>query len=356
MPDFCVRHLVFFCFFTIFFLRDLVMANDDLLKQRALDYHEFPQPGKLSVQVSKSTQTQGDLSLAYTPGVAKPVLEIEKNPNDAYRYTCKGNLIAVMTNGTAVLGLGDVGPLASKPVMEGKAVLFKQFANIDVFDIEIDAKNPRTASREIPAGIISEQKALYLVLINCVLFIATTFYINAICFYLSPIALFTILFYSYTKRFTSLCHFVLGIGLSLAPIGAYLAVAGAFSLLPILFSITVFTWVAGFDIMYALQDEEFDKSEQLFSIPSQLGITKALKLSIIVHFITAALIVGIGFYSNLNYSYWIGASIFIALLIYQHKIVKPNDLSRINLAFGTTNGIASLVFAFFTILSIYFSK
>ncbi len=223
-------------------------------------------------------------------------------------------------------------------------------------DRKIDAKNPRTASREIPAGIISEQKALYFVLINCVLFIATTFYINAICFYLSPIALFTILFYSYTKRFTSLCHFVLGIGLSLAPIGAYLAVAGAFSLLPILFSITVFTWVAGFDIMYALQDEEFDKSEQLFSIPSQLGITKALKLSIIVHFITAALIVGIGFYSNLNYSYWIGASIFIALLIYQHKIVKPNDLSRINLAFGTTNGIASLVFAFFTILSIFFSK
>ena len=223
-------------------------------------------------------------------------------------------------------------------------------------DRKIDAKNPRTASREIPAGIIPEQKALYFVLINCVLFIATTFYINAICFYLSPIALFTILFYSYTKRFTSLCHFVLGIGLSLAPIGAYLAVAGAFSLLPILFSITVFTWVAGFDIMYALQDEKFDKSEQLFSIPSQLGITKALKLSIIVHFITAALIVGIGFYSNLNYSYWIGASIFIALLIYQHKIVKPNDLSRINLAFGTTNGIASLVFAFFTILSIYFSK
>ena len=180
-------------------------------------------------------------------------------------------------------------------------------------DRKIDAKNPRTASREIPAGIIPEQKALYFVLINCVLFIATTFYINAICFYLSPIALFTILFYSYTKRFTSLCHFVLGIGLSLAPIGAYLAVAGAFSLLPILFSITVFTWVAGFDIMYALQDEEFDKSEQLFSIPSQLGITKALKLSIIVHFITAALIVGIGLYSNLNYSYWIGASIFIAL-------------------------------------------
>lgn len=223
-------------------------------------------------------------------------------------------------------------------------------------DRKIDAKNPRTALREIPAGIIPEQKALYFVIINCVLFIATTFYINSICFYLSPIALFTILFYSYTKRFTSLCHFVLGIGLSLAPIGAYLAVTGVFTLLPILFSFTVFTWVAGFDIMYALQDEEFDKSEKLFSIPSQLGISNALKLSTVIHIITAILIIYIGFYSHFQISYWIGAAIFIGLLIYQHQIVKPNDLSRINLAFGTTNGIASLVFAIFTILSIYYSK
>ncbi len=130
------------------------MASDTLLKERALNYHEFPNPGKLSVQVSKSTQTQEDLSLAYTPGVAEPVLAIAQNPSDAYRYTTKGNLIAVMTNGTAVLGLGDVGPLASKPVMEGKAVLFKQFADIDVFDIEIDAKDPQdfiaTAKRIAP--------------------------------------------------------------------------------------------------------------------------------------------------------------------------------------------------------------
>lgn len=127
---------------------------DELLKERALHYHEFPTPGKLSVEVSKSTQTQDDLSLAYTPGVAEPVLEIARDEKLAYRYTCKGNLIAVMTNGTAVLGLGDVGPAAAKPVMEGKAVLFKQFANIDVFDIEIDAKNPQdfiaTAKRIAP--------------------------------------------------------------------------------------------------------------------------------------------------------------------------------------------------------------
>ena len=113
--------------------------DDEALKQRALDYHEFPLPGKLCVQVTKPTNSQDDLSLAYTPGVAAPVLAIEKTPEDAYRFTNKGNLVAVITNGTAVLGLGDVGALASKPVMEGKAVLFKRFADIDVFDIEIDA-------------------------------------------------------------------------------------------------------------------------------------------------------------------------------------------------------------------------
>lgn len=116
--------------------------SDNVLKKRALHYHATPTPGKLAIAVTKPTNSQDDLSLAYSPGVAEPVLAIANNPHDAYRYTSKGNLIAVMTNGTAVLGLGNVGPLASKPVMEGKAVLFKRFANIDVFDIEIDAKSP----------------------------------------------------------------------------------------------------------------------------------------------------------------------------------------------------------------------
>ncbi len=117
--------------------------TDELLKKRALNYHALPTPGKLAVSLTKPTESQDDLSLAYTPGVAEPVLAIEKTPEDAYRYTAKGNLIAVMTNGTAVLGLGNVGALASKPVMEGKAVLFKRFADIDVFDIEMNAKNPQ---------------------------------------------------------------------------------------------------------------------------------------------------------------------------------------------------------------------
>ncbi|KTD65258.1 malate oxidoreductase [Legionella spiritensis] len=130
------------------------VLDKDKLKQRALHYHEFPHPGKLAVQITKSTNSQDDLSLAYTPGVAAPVLAIAENPDDVFRYTAKGNLVAVMTNGTAVLGLGDMGPLASKPVMEGKAVLFKRFADIDVFDIEVAAENAQafiaTARRIAP--------------------------------------------------------------------------------------------------------------------------------------------------------------------------------------------------------------
>ena len=112
------------------------------LKQAALDYHLHPTPGKIAIEITKPCNTQNDLSLAYTPGVAEPVLAIARNPDDAYKYTSKGNLVAVITDGTAVLGLGNVGALAGKPVMEGKAVLFKRFANIDVFDIEVDAKTP----------------------------------------------------------------------------------------------------------------------------------------------------------------------------------------------------------------------
>lgn len=138
-------------------------------------------------------------------------------------------------------------------------------------DRQFDAKNPRTAIREIPAGVITPKNALMFTIISCVLFIICTWFINPICFYLSPVALFVILFYSYTKRFTALCHLVLGVGLSLAPIGAYLAVTGAFALLPVLFSFTVLFWVSGFDIIYALQDEEFDRSNELHSIPAAVG-------------------------------------------------------------------------------------
>jgi 4-hydroxybenzoate polyprenyltransferase len=220
-------------------------------------------------------------------------------------------------------------------------------------DEHFDKLNPRTAAREIPAGIIKKGNALAFIIINCALFILTTFFINQICFFLSPVALFTILFYSYTKRFTPLCHVVLGMGLALAPIGAFLAVTGFFSLVPMLFSLVVLTWVSGFDILYALQDEDFDRANNLKSIPVLVGRKKSLYLSILLHIVTAILIIAIGFIATMNMIYWIGALIFIVLLTYQHILVKPNDISKVNVAFATTNGIASVVFAVFVIFSLY---
>lgn len=221
-------------------------------------------------------------------------------------------------------------------------------------DRDIDKANKRTAEvREIPNGKIAPKSALIFVIINSVLFIITTYFINPLCFYLSPIALFVVLGYSLTKRFTALCHLVLGIGLSLAPIGAYLAVTGKFDWLPLLFSFAVLFWVSGFDIIYALQDEEFDKEQKLHSIPVMFGKKNALMLSNILHIFTASFIVFAGFYADLNITYWIGCTVFIGLLVYQHLIVKPNDLSKVNLAFFTTNGIASVMFALFVLLDLY---
>ncbi|WP_276132101.1 UbiA-like polyprenyltransferase [Polluticoccus soli] len=219
-------------------------------------------------------------------------------------------------------------------------------------DRKFDALNPRTAQREIPAGIIKPEHALLFTIINSALFILTTLLINDTVFYLSIVALFVILFYSYTKRITALCHIVLGIGLSLSPLGAFLAVTGYFAWLPVLFSFAVLTWVAGFDIIYALQDEQFDRSQKLHSIPAALGVSKALMVSNLLHASSAMFIIAAGLKGDFGILYWVGTAFYIGLLIYQHMLVKPNDLSKVNMAFANTNGIASIVFAFFTILSL----
>lgn len=211
-------------------------------------------------------------------------------------------------------------------------------------DRHFDAKNPRTAIREIPKGIISANNALRFVILNCILFVTATFFINRICFYLSPVALFVILFYSYTKRFTPLCHLVLGLGLSLAPMGAYLAVTGHFDILPLLFSFAVLFWVSGFDIIYALQDIDFDASQKLHSIPVVLGKSKALRFSEMLHIISALCVIVAGVQGGFHWLYWTGVAVFVGMLIYQHSIVKPNDLSKVNIAFMTANGTASVVF------------
>ncbi|MBS1920369.1 MAG: UbiA family prenyltransferase [Bacteroidetes bacterium] len=247
-------------------------------------------------------------------------------------------------------------PLIIKLILVLLCMVFARSAAMAInryLDRSFDAKNPRTAIREIPKGIISANSALIFTIISCVLFLVACFFINKLCFYLAPVALFVVLGYSYTKRFTSLCHLILGLGLSLAPIGAYLAVTGKFNLLPILFSIAVIFWVSGFDIIYALQDVEFDQSQKLYSMPVWLGREKALHVSELFHLLSAGAVVYAGYYGHFGWIYWMGVLIFGGMLIYQHSIVKANDLKRVNIAFMTANGIASIVFAIFVITDLF---
>ncbi len=223
-------------------------------------------------------------------------------------------------------------------------------------DRDIDAKNPRTIIREIPSGLIKANAALYFVIISSLFFIACTWFINPLCFALSPVALIIILGYSYTKRFTSLCHLVLGLGLALAPVGAFLAVTATFSVVPVLLGFSVLFWVAGFDVIYALQDEDFDKTQRLNSIPVALGRINSMKLSAAFHIVSSiAVILSIWLAHGV---YEIGlisvaaVSVFLSMLVYQHLIIKPNDLSRVNLAFFTTNGVASLLFGSLCIIDL----
>lgn len=241
--------------------------------------------------------------------------------------------------------------LACMVFARSAAMAFNRYA-----DRHFDILNQRTANREIPSGIIKPENALIFVVLMSVSFIATTYSINWLCFLLSPVALLVILGYSYTKRFTWLCHVILGIGLALAPIGAYLAITGQFHWLPLCFSLAVLFWVSGFDLIYSLQDEGFDRMNDLKSLPVLLGKSGALNLSSALHFFTAVFIIYAGYIGGFGVFYGIGSLIFLALLIYQHTIVKPDDLSRVNLAFGRTNGTASVLFCLFFLIDFYIQR
>jgi len=219
-------------------------------------------------------------------------------------------------------------------------------------DRAYDKLNKRTAQREIPAHLIKPNHALIFVVINASLFILTTFFINKMSFFLSPIALFVILIYSYTKRFTYLSHFVLGLSLSIAPIAAYIAVTNSFAVLPLIISLIVLFWVGGFDILYAIQDELFDREHHLKSIPVLLGAKKAHITSVLCHFITAFIVVFAGINYQMSYVYWIGALFFLCLLMYQHLLFFVYGLKKINLVFFTINGVASIFYAVFFILEV----
>jgi 4-hydroxybenzoate polyprenyltransferase len=210
-------------------------------------------------------------------------------------------------------------------------------------DAEIDKANPRTAIRAIPAGLITKGSVWVFTLISAALLVLAAYNLNPLAFALSPVALVVIMGYSYTKRFTSLAHLWLGTSLSIAPIGAWIAIKGRFDSTPMLLGLAVLLWTAGFDIIYACQDFDFDRWHRLYSIPAKLGVRRALWISSALHVVMVAVLISVTQLTDLGTLYLVGVGIVIAILIYEHAIVKPNDLSRVNLAFFTLNGMVSLV-------------
>ena len=219
-------------------------------------------------------------------------------------------------------------------------------------DWRIDAENPRTAEREIPAGVISPKKALVFVVVNALLFVATASSINLLTAVLSPVALVVVMFYSYCKRFTSLAHLVLGLSLGIAPVGAYIAVTGEFALAPCILSVLVMTWCGGFDIIYALQDAEFDRKRGLHSIPSRFSARTSLLFSTLLHAISAGALIWFTSFLPGRWYLWVGVAIFTFLLGLQHYLVTPTKQKNIGIAFGTLNGLASVTLAIFVILDL----
>lgn len=221
-------------------------------------------------------------------------------------------------------------------------------------DRDIDAANPRTATREIPSGAVSPRAALIFVALNAALFIGVAVTINPLTAILSPVALAVVMAYSYCKRFTAAAHLVLGLGLAIAPMGAYIAVTGEFSATVALLSATVLTWCSGFDIIYALQDREFDRERGLHSIPSRFSVGGALAISIALHCITAATLILFTMELLAAWWIWVGVAIFLSLLIAQHILVTPTRQRNIGIAFGTLNGLASLLLALFAIFALLY--
>jgi len=216
-----------------------------------------------------------------------------------------------------------------------------------IADRDVDSLNPRTLSREIPSGSLSVNAAAAAVVVASLLFIIAAWQLNPLCLALSPVALGWVLFYSYTKRFTRWCHLVLGIGLSIAPVGGYLAVTGAWSdpwWMLIALAVAVASWVGGFDILYALQDIDFDCAQGLHSLPVALGERNALAIARLLHLTTVVCLSLVGWAISAGWVYAVGIAVAAVLLLYEHSLVRPGDLSRINAAFFTMNGVISIAF------------
>ena len=221
-----------------------------------------------------------------------------------------------------------------------------------IVDRNIDALNPRTSAREIPAGLLSVAGAATAVAIASILFIVATWQLNPLCLALSPVALGWVLFYSFTKRFTRWCHLVLGIGLSIAPVGGYLAITGSWSepwWLLVALALAVATWVGGFDILYGLQDVAFDRSQKLHSLPASIGEGRALNFARSLHIVTVSMLALVGVAARAGWLYAAGVAVAACLLLYEHSLVKAGDLSKLDAAFFTMNGVISITFFAFVI-------
>ena len=221
-----------------------------------------------------------------------------------------------------------------------------------IVDRDIDARNPRTARRELPAGVISLRQAVLAVIVMALVFVYAAWRLNPLCGWLSPVALGWVLAYSYTKRFTRWSHLVLGVSLSIAPVGGYLAIAGQWSQpawVLLVLAAAVASWVAGFDILYALQDESFDVEQGLHSIPVSFGAAGAVRISQALHAITVVCLVAVGWGTGAGWLYAAGVAVAASLLLYEHSLVKPNDLRRLDAAFFTMNGVISIAFFVFVL-------
>ncbi|WP_332630091.1 UbiA-like polyprenyltransferase [Halalkalibacter flavus] len=216
-----------------------------------------------------------------------------------------------------------------------------------VIDEQIDKHNPRTATRAIPAGLVSKIEVLLFIIISFALLFYAAFKLNMLAVYLLPVAVFFLVIYSYTKRFTWMCHIILGVTIGIAPLGGWVGATGTLTWEALLLFLAVALWTAGFDVIYATQDADYDREHGLFSIPSRFGIGRALKIARFLHVISFLSFLGLFFFTELGWLYFIGVIIAGAIMIYEHSLVSEDDLSKLNVAFFTMNGILSIVMFIF---------
>ena len=260
----------------------------------------------------------------------------------ALPFALSGAALAATTTGISLRQIGWI--IVAMVAARSAAMGFNRLA-----DRHLDAANPRTSNRELPSGSVSAAAVRMFIAASSALLVLAAFKLNALCLYLSPAALAVLFFYSYTKRFTWVSHLVLGLSLGLAPLGAWLAVTGRFDLPPVFLSLAVLSWVAGFDILYACQDRDFDQRSHLHSIPVRFGLGGALNAARLLHALAVCFMLVLGRQMSLGLLYTAGVVIIAALLVFEHRLVKPDDLTRVNTAFMTMNSIVSIVYFAFTL-------